>query len=62
MHNFLCDYEDDRVWQVESEKLGREREENILVEKNIDEPLGREGERQAGVEWHNRIREYFFEL
>ena len=62
VHNFLCDYEDDRVWQVESEELGREREENILVEEDIDEPLGREGERQAGVEWRNRMREHFFEL
>jgi len=59
VHNFLCDYEEDRVWQVDSERLGRKREENVLIEEDIDEPLGRESERNASVEWRNRIQEYF---
>jgi len=61
VHNFLCDDEDDQGWQVEGEGLEGEREHR-LIEEDMDEPLGREGERQAGVEWSDRIREYLFDL
>lgn len=62
IHNFLCDYEDDRIWQLGDEELDEERIANLGREEEIDEALGLRGERQAGAEWRNRMRDYFLNL
>lgn len=61
VHNFLCDYEDDLQWQLDNEGLEGQREERGNTEDMVDEPLCIQSERQAGVEWRNRMRSYFLE-
>lgn len=61
LHNFLYNYEDDRRWRAEAMRFEEQGLEEAIMDEiaNIDEPLGLLAERQAGIDWRNRIREYF---
>lgn len=62
LHNFLDNYEDDGRWGEEAMRFEERGHEEAIIDEmvDMDEPLGLLAERQADIEWRNRIREYFF--
>jgi len=69
LHNFLCDFESDIDWipnvqEGVGDMIGpgyeeEGRENSHIDDEDEDEELGVEGERREGIEWRNRMREFF---